>query len=512
MDVTKAARAVLHAADRRRQEAAADLDDDVRTELGQFFTPIAVARFIASLPELPTGGIVRLLDPGAGTGALTAALVARIIEERPDLRIQATAFELDSSLIPYLTKTVSDCAALADLGGTQLTFRILESDFLEWGVEHLCDPDERFDLVIMNPPYRKVNVNSDERRALSSLGVDVTNLYPAFLAMSAALLSEGAQITAITPRSFSNGPYFRSFRRYFLGLMAFDRFHIFESRSKVFAEDAVLQENVIFSAHRFHAGELPETVRVSTSHGPSDTPMCRTVLHSDIVQPHDPELFVHIVANDLDAAVARTMARLPTRLRHLGLEVSTGRVVDFRTRANLRSEWLPGDVPLVYPGHISNGAMRWPDGAPRKPSALVSNADTASLVFPAATYVVVKRFTAKEERRRVAAAVFNPPDVPSALVAFENHLNVFHDHCRGLSPGLARGLSAWLNSTVVDRYVRSFNGHTQINATDLRRLPYPMPEQLVALGSAMPPDSLPPQEEIDALVTRCVAEMEELAA
>ena len=51
----------------------------------------------------------------------------------------------------------------------------------------------------------------------------------------------------------------------------------------------------------------------------------------------------------------------------------------------------------------------------------------------------------------------------------------------GLS--LAKGLAAFLNSTLVDSYFRQFNGHTQVNATDLRLLKYPSLKTLIKLGS-----------------------------
>lgn len=128
------------------------------------------------------------------------------------------------------------------------------------------------------------------------------------------------------------------------------------------------------------------------------------------------------------------------------------------------------------------------------------------------TYVLVKRFTAKEERRRVTASVFDPCDIPAKAVAFENHLNVFHVKGHGLPDDLARGLAAWLNSTVVDRYVRCFNGHTQINATDLRCLPYPTEIELSLLGREVGISKCADQEKIDSLVAFYVKELRDLVA
>ena len=68
------------------------------------------------------------------------------------------------------------------------------------------------------------------------------------------------------------------------------------------------------------------------------------------------------------------------------------------------------------------------------------------------------------------------------VLGFENHLNVYHAGKHGLPEERARGLMVFLNSTAVDVYFRSFSGHTQVNATDLKRFKYPSREVLLALG------------------------------
>lgn len=48
---------------------------------------------------------------------------------------------------------------------------------------------------------------------------------------------------------------------------------------------------------------------------------------------------------------------------------------------------------------------------------------------------------------------------------------------------LARGLALFLNTTAVDEYFRRFNGHTQVNATDLKLMQYPSRKVLIQLGT-----------------------------
>ncbi|MGQ0542443.1 MAG: SAM-dependent methyltransferase, partial [Blastocatellia bacterium] len=99
-------------------------------------------------------------------------------------------------------------------------------------------------------------------------------------------------------------------------------------------------------------------------------------------------------------------------------------------------------------------------------------------------YVLVRRFSSKEEKRRIRACVFDPAHLPGYdLIGFENHLNVFHFRKEGLERDLVYGLTAFLNTTAVDKYFRRMNGHTQVNATDLRKLKYPTRFALLQMGA-----------------------------
>jgi adenine-specific DNA-methyltransferase len=267
----------------------------------------------------------------------------------------------------------------------------------------------------------------------------------------------------------------------------------------VFGDSDVLQENVIFSATRREASERQPLI-VSTSSGYHDEPRARIVSYEEVVHPGDAEFFIHISGDEEDRELAAMLAKLPAVLADLDLAVSTGRVVDFRAKEYLRQEPEDGAVPLIYPLHMRDGRIRWPVAGAKKPNAIVSNEATAKLMFPVGHYVVVKRLSSKEERRRVVASVFDPEEVVCPKIGFENHVNVFHRRGAGLPADLSRGLCLWLNSTVLDRFVRRFNGHTQINATDLRNLRYPSLKELSSLGAAWGGGTWPDQAKIDSLV------------
>jgi adenine-specific DNA-methyltransferase len=496
---------IVDTVDFYRIDAFRRLDATHRSELGQFATPPRIATFMAGLFTDPSPKSVRLLDAGAGVGSLTAAYVQELCGRRRKPReIHVVAYEVDAALESYLADTLAICHKSALAAGVTLTSEIRHDDFIASAVAELSGELfghklVGFNAVILNPPYHKLNTDSEHRRLLRSVGVETSNLYAAFLALATMLLEPGGEMVAITPRSFCNGPYFKPFRELFLREMSLRRIHVFDSRKQAFSEDEVLQENIIFNAVK--SGPTPGKVIVSISHGPDDEAEVRELTPDEVVRPDDSDKFIHIMPDDFSNQIAELMSRVTVTLDDLGLTVSTGRVVDFRSTEWLRQEPSRDTVPLIYPMHFQDGGIVWPKIGSKKPNAFAVTDESLRWLIPAAVYVLTKRFSAKEEKRRIVAAVFDPQRVPCERVAFENHVNYYHRNGDGLSTPLARGLSVYLNSTLVDAYFRNFNGHTQVNATDLRNLKYPTAEQLEHLGG-MIGDTLPDQQELDQLITR----------
>jgi adenine-specific DNA-methyltransferase len=490
--------------ERVRAEASRTLDAATRRELGQYFTPWGLASLMATFFErfTPT---TRLLDAGAGVGTLTAAAISEAWSRaQPPSRIDVVAYETDPCLLACLNRTLALCKRESDRHGIRFSSAGLPGDFVFRAVAILENsrlrPNTRwFTHAILNPPYRKLHSNSTTRRLLRSVGIETSNLYTGFVALAVELLEPGGELVAITPRSFCNGPYFRPFRQYLLEHTGLRRIHVFESRSAAFADDKVLQENVIVHVAK---GAQQERVLVSTSARPEQpAASVREVRFEQIARSDDPQSFIRVVPGESAQELADTHASLPCALGDLGLAVSTGRVVDFRARAHLRKNPGGRAQPLIYPTHFSDGLVRWPKTG-RKPNALADIRATAPLWMPSGTYVLTKRFTSKEERRRIVAAIFDPKHVPAEKVGFENHLNVFHANGAGLDPSLARGLLAFLNSTFVDEVFRHWSGHTQVNATDLRSLRYPSAAVLRRLGSDVAVGAS--QRVVDAVVDAVV--------
>ena len=506
---------LTNVADELLHEANGKLDRKRKSAMGQFMTPSAVSRFMASL-FMDTSGSIELLDAGAGVGALTAAFIQRCCAEKKGPEsIKSTVYEVEPVLFPYLREMLDYCRDACKESEIAFTAEVCEEDFIRSGrhfIEETLFATRKkqplFSHAILNPPYKKIRSDGEHRLLLRSIDIETSNLYAAFVAIALKMLRPGGELVAITPRSFCNGPYFKPFRRLLLETAAIKRIHVFESRNKAFSHDEVLQENIIF--HLIKGIDQGQVVISSSEQ--ADVYAGMTVRQADfnqIVKPDDLNMVIHVTPDEQSVSVERRIKSLPCTLRELGVEVSTGPVVDFRLKEYLRMEPEEGTLPLIYATHCENGFVHWPRQS-RKPNAIADCAETAKWLFPNGWYTLTRRFSSKEEKRRIVATVHDPGRVPGEMIGFENHLNLFHGGKKGLTPVLAKGLAVFLNSSLVDDYFRQFSGHTQVNATDLRMLNYPRCKILEEWGRKVM-DTFPSQEEIDNLVEKETADEQKTA-
>lgn len=474
-----------------RKEVGRQISQERKAELGQFMTQATVARFMASLFTAPTTlQTARLLDAGAGIGSLSGAFLNRWAAGGFDFRrVELTAYEIDACLREHLAQMLLEYQAARDVD-----ISVLPGDFIEDAVRRIREGTVGFTHAILNPPYRKINSASRHRLLLRQVGIETVNLYSAFVALAIELMQPGGQIVAIIPRSFCNGPYYRPFRDLIFAKTAIKHMHLFGARNRAFKDDDVLQENIVILLERA-APQGDVTVSTSTDGDFTDT---ETHLHSfnRIVFLDDPERFIHVpTAAEQDERELAPIAR--ASLTDIGLEVSTGPVVDFRVKAHVRQMPEAGSVPLLYAHHFSGASIDWPQPSIKKPNAIMRNGETEKWLYPNGYYVVVRRFSSKEEKRRVVASIVYPEVFNSLMLGFENHLNVLHCGKQGIAEDLAHGLAVFLNCTAVDEQFRRFSGHTQVNATDLRLMKYPSRDTLTQLGIWARNQNQLSQEKID---------------
>ena len=240
-----------------------------KSQLGQFFTPTAIAQFMAGLFVRNDSRQCHLLDAGAGIGSLSAAFLERCISDDLDFtEVSVDAFEIDHHLHHELIANLDEYGRLSEAQGCKVKSTVRGDDFIYAAVQSLgrylfAKMLPRYSHAILNPPYRKIRSNSGYRTALRTIGIETVNMYSAFVALALALLdAKHGQLVAIVPRSFCNGPYYRPFRDYILSRATLSHVHLFSSRNTAFKDDDVLQENVII---RLRRGVTQSDVTITTS-------------------------------------------------------------------------------------------------------------------------------------------------------------------------------------------------------------------------------------------------------
>lgn len=465
---------------------------------GHYLTPAAIASFMAEHSSYSEPHM-RVLDPGSGTGILSAAVCEAACRSGTVKTLHVDAYEIEQTLASLSNLILSFAQDWLDRHGVTLTFNVTHGDFLLehaaalraksenglWGINE--GPDAEYDLVISNPPYFKIGKDDPRAIAWESAVHGQPNIYALFMAVSAEFLSQSGELVYIVPRSFASGPYFKRFREVFFQRVVPTAIHLFESRRDVFRNQTVLQENLVLTARRRSGGKALEETRVLVSHSRgADDLAYRQSLQVNVdsvldIASENREMSIPLCTQDLD--LVRAMRNWPSTLRSLGMEISTGPVVPFRaTRYLTQAANGRSTAPLLWMQHVHPMRTEWPSPTAEKPQWIAVEPDSKKLLVDDANYVLLRRFSAKEEKRRLVAAPLIQGSLNADIVGLENHLNYIRGVSRQIDEELAYGLSALLNSSFLDRYFRISNGNTQVSATELRAMPLPSEKDIRAIG------------------------------
>ncbi len=487
-----------------------------RKQFGQYFTPVEIARFMASMIT-PRSGRVRMFDPGAGCGVLSCAACEFLAEQelKPE-SIVLDVFETDPvccKLLGHLLEYLSD---RLETMGIDIAFSIHNEDFIMRFAEILqkeprlfssADKFPAYDVCISNPPYFKL-AKSDPRSVASSCIVHgQPNIYTLFMAISAGMLVPGGELVFITPRSFASGRYFRVFREIFFEMMSPKRIHIFQSRKNAFQKDGVLQENIILNAQRRMDWQsvCPDRyVELSLSLGVDDIGSCAVTGKpaSEIIAMGTKDKSLILPMTENEEAVLESVSSWPGSLAEYEMEVSTGPIVPFRAKEYLQKNSHPSKcVPLLWMQNIRPMEVIHPLYGIRKEQYFTVSEKTVKLLLPDKNLLLLRRFSAKEEPKRLIAAPYEGGMLHSEWIGLENHLNYIHRPGGVLSKEELWGLALLYNSSFLDTYFRIRNGNTQVSATEIRAIPLPPLETIVKLGGHTPVGIFS-QSAVDELIRR----------
>lgn len=456
---------------------------------GQFFTPTEIARLMASYCDL-TKTTIRILDPGCGTAILTCALIEHLVETRNDIKlIDLVAYETDPDLISFSQKTLTYLKKWLLEKGIKFQYLLHIHDFILDNAKALKENynGDQFDLIISNPPYFKLAKNDEKTIAAKELVSGQPNIYSIFMGIAAKLLSENGELIFITPRSFASGKYFKAFRELFFNTVQIDKIHLFNSRKDTFNRDSVLQETVVIKAIREEINPN-KNVLVSSSIGIKDIfePTIKYFNSSKLIDLNSKEKILHLPTSDKEENILNLVSTWQNVLTDFDIKISTGPVVSFRALDFIQNNYENETVflaPLFWLHNVNKMILEWPKQVKEKGQFIRIENGSKSLLLPNKNYILLRRFSTKDDKSRLIAAPYFCNYVKSDFVGVENKVNYIYRKDGHLDRNEVVGLCALLNSELFDTYFQIFNGNVNVSATELREMRFPPLENIKEIGN-----------------------------
>ena len=472
---------------------------DHKKKYGQYLTPVVVADFMGGFLSSRKKESLSILDPGIGIGILACAACENAVRINPGLKkITITGYEVDSKILPstnesmdYLTRWLGERNVRCDYKIITDDFILRNADILDGDGLLFSDGNDSgiFDVIISNPPYFKIGKDDPRAQAASRIVHGQPNVYSLFMALSAYLLEDDGDLIYITPRSYTSGYYFRAFRQIFFDRIIPQRFHLFGSRKEAFARDEILQENLIIHGRKRTRTNIKLITKTTISHSNNSQdlakPEKKKALLKDVIDLSSVNRYVFLPLSDEEEEILSFVNGWTCNLHSLGMEISTGKVVPFRAREvlHLATDTLNEYAPMIWMNHIKDSDVTWPLPDWRKEQYISVNDVSASLLIPNGNYILMRRFSPKEDLKRINTAPFLHEYAEYQYLGLENHVNYIHRPHGELSAEEVAGLSAILNSRYLDVYFRTLNGNTEVSATEMREIPLPDYSTISSIGA-----------------------------
>lgn len=452
------------------------INNKEKAKYSQYFTEGAVAQQMAKMLTIKTGAVIG--DHGAGTGLLCSTVLAYALAEQSNEKIPFTlnAYELDGRLHKAFGESMSEIDFFAQSLLNASPNVTLNGDFTQV-VDSIKNGTLTgfLDSAILNPPYQKLNQQTDFAKLMKEHLVATPNMYAAFIALSIAMLKPSGELVAIVPRSFTNGTYFKAFRKFLKEMGSIDWFVRYQGRSNLFRGDNVLQENVTF---RFTRG-VPQVdrIRVSLCESPEHPPIYESLVPVKDIFPEDSDI-IFVPSCELELDALHKMRAMENSAADIGIGFSTGKLEDCRMRSLLDGVMNETKAPVVYSQHWERGEtqLNWAPIVSTKPACLLINEDSKKKLVPRGNYVLIKRISANDDSsgRCHPCVLADDNAIPGDLWAIDNHIQVISGiGGKSLTKQDANAIAEYLTSAHIDHVLRVVSGTTQLNKNDLLQIRYP---------------------------------------
>jgi adenine-specific DNA-methyltransferase len=449
--------------------------------LGRLFTKKDTARLMADMAtETSTKSVITVLDAGAGTGILSAAVIEAICEKNKNCKqIFLTCYEVCEEFIPMLTDNLERIRKKCRHDyGVKLYSTIYNENYIvdaknHYTVTFFDTIEDKYDIVISNPPTELYEKDSEE--ALSAGGVTQVKIGAPFLFLRMAMnhLEDGGKLVMVLPTTYSTASAIAPLRRELAEKLSISGIHLFVGKQKNAKRAVPLKKNFILACEKAEAKENI-VITTSTDSGKNITEL-PSLPYSFIVDKESGTLT--LPKSIEDTKIVKYFSEFPETLSSLGLKMSTGLIIDSKCEGLLFTDPIKNSLPVIRPAAIKGGSVDFPQPIKKQYIAPVNT----SLIQKNKNLILIKRVPAKSDERFLNPAIYLASQLPAyKYISTHNKLNFIDtkDKNDEMCARLAFGVFALLNSTIYDRYISIVSKSKQINSKEMRTLPFP-PKNIV---------------------------------
>ena len=467
---------MLKLAVRNSKKLIRQMTKEAGVRLGRFFTKADTARLMASSFTYTPKARVSLLDAGAGTGILSAAMIEAICQSGGVGEIYLTCYENDPLYLPMLANNLERIRKKARHDyHVKVRILIREENFLL--AQH--DEDETYDYIISNPPHELAEENAPETTVLPHIfsGANL-NLDCLFASVCASLLAPNGQMAVTLPVSAATAVQLTHFRTHLFSLAPLEKVYLFR-REKT---KEPLQKYLVLKLRACEAPPDTVSVYVSTDDGtPEGTQAMAPRPYDSVVKSTDASLV--LLADEEEELVMSFMRALPCTFATYHLKVHTGLVIDSRHRDLLRDKPVDGAIPLIRPRCLREGMVAFPLQGVANQFIVPS---LPSLKQPNKNILLLLRAPGKSAKRRLMCAPHLGGSMNARYISTHNKLNYIDaEGNEQMDAPFLYGLHGFLSCELVDRYIRAVSKSSQVNAGELMNIPLPTATQLRTIGARL---------------------------
>lgn len=479
---------------------------------GQFFTSKEISDFMGDLAQ-PKSDKISILDPGCGTAILGCSLIEKLTEKYFIKEINLSLFETDKKIIKETEEVISFLKMWLLEMKIKLNVKIEQTDFILFNSDVFSNNTlfgneaiQKYDYIISNPPYFKISKSDKRSQVAKELVYGQPNIYSLFMGLSAKLLKPNGELIFITPRSFAAGNYFKAFRNSFFKNVSISNIHIFESRNKMFKNDNVLQENIIVRATK----EKSSTINITVTECAKDLNQPKKYKYNaeELIDSNSKENILFIPSNPVEARTIGIFRQWKNTLNDFNIQISTGPVVAFRCKDFLISDLAlkVSVAPLVWLHNIKEMEFVYPLKKGTKQSYIIDSEESRKVLLKNKNYILIRRFSSKDDKSRLVCCPYFASDSKYERIGIENHINYVYRPNGELSEEEIWGISALFSSKLFDTYFRTFNGNTQVGASELKQINMPPLEKIILIGKILVNTFQPTKIEIEDIINNVLFE------